>query len=146
MMIAGYEIMTDLTKLDIVSMANEGTKMPIRHPMTDDILSDDKGTLKTPEPKEWFLRLLGADSDTYRNTIKRRFESRRGKSKKVDLDQAQRDAAILLARCTTECHMTENGVPVKCDVDTLTVIYTKYPWLREQAEEFMSDRANLITD
>lgn len=130
----------DLSNLDVVKAANAGTVMKVRHPTTGDILTDGKKA-----DKEFFLRLLGSDSDVYRNAIKRRFEKRRGKNQnKVDLDEAQRDAAALLARCTTECYLIENGEPVECSVQALSALYLKYPWLKEQAEEHMGDRANLL--
>lgn len=131
----------DLKDLDVKRFANEGAKMPIRHPATGEEITSGAGK----EKKAWFLRLLGSDSDTYRNAIKRRFESRRGKNtKKIDLDEAEVDAARLLAKCTTDCYLVLNGEVVKPDVDILTKIYLQYPWLKEQAEEFMGDRANLL--
>lgn len=132
----------DLNKLDVKKLANEGTIMKVRHPdpSNNEILNDGK-----KEPLDFYLRLLGSDSDVYRNAIKRRFENRRGKKAgKVDLDQAERDAAALLAKCTTDCYLILNGKPVECDVPTLTKIYLDFPWLKEQAEEHMGDRGNLL--
>jgi len=131
----------DLLKLDVVKQANSGALLELVHPSTGDLLTDEKGK----NPKTFFLRLLGSDSDTYRNAIKRRFEQTQGKKKqKVDLDEAQRKGAELLARCTTECYLIEDGKAVECTHSEMMRLYLKYPWLREQAEEFIGDRSNLM--
>ncbi len=95
----------DLSKLNVVELANEGAVLELLHPSTGEVLTDEK-----KESKVFFLRLLGSDSDTYRNAIKRRFESNnKNKNKKLDLDAAQRKAAELLAKCTIDCYMLEDG-------------------------------------
>jgi len=130
----------DLSKLNVVELANEGAVLELLHPSTGEVLTDEK-----KESKVFFLRLLGSDSDTYRNAIKRRFESNnKNKNKKLDLDAAQRKAAELLAKCTVDCYMLEDDKPVECNLSEMTRVYLKYPWIREQAEEFMADRSNLI--
>lgn len=132
----------DLNKLDVVKLANEGTVLELLHPTTGDVLTDEKGD----KPKVFFLRLLGSDSDTYRNTIKRRFERNQNKkNQKLDLDDAQLKAAELLAKCTTDCYMIEDGKPVDCTKENMVRLYLKLPWLREQAEQHMSDRSVLMT-
>lgn len=131
----------DLNKLDVVKMANEGTVLELLHPATGEVLTDEKG--KTPKP--FFVRLLGSDSDVYRNSIKRRFERNQNKkNQKLDLDDAQIKAAELLAKCTTGCFMVEDGKEVVCNRSEMTRLYLKYPWMREQAEEFMADRSVLM--
>ncbi len=130
----------DLSKLNVVELANEGAVLELLHPSTGEVLTDEK-----KESKVFFLRLLGSDSDTYRNAIKRRFESNnKNKNKKLDLDAAQRKAAELLAKCTIDCYMLEDGKAIECNLSEMTRVYLKYPWIREQAEEFMADRSNLI--
>ena len=132
----------DLNTLDVVKLANEGTVLELLHPATGDVLTDEKGK----EPKAFFLRLLGSDSDIYRNTIKRRFERNQNKkNQKLDLDDAQLKAAELLAKCTTEVYLIEDGKPIECSLSEMTRVYLKYPWVREQAESAMSDRSVLMT-
>ncbi len=132
----------DLNTLDVVKLANEGTVLELLHPATGEVLTDEKG--KTP--KAFFLRLLGSDSDTYRNAIKRRFERNQNKkNQKIDLDDAQIKAAELLAKCTTDCYMIEDGKQIECTHSEMTRLYLKYPWMREQAEEAMADRSVLMT-
>jgi len=140
---ARYEIM-DLSKLNVVEQANSGAALELLHPVTGEVLTDEK-----KEPKAFYLKLLGSDSDVYRNQIKRNFERNQNQSKgrnkpKLDIDDAQRRAAELLAKCTTECYMIEDGKPIECTSAEMVRLYLKYPWLREQAEEFIGDRGNLM--
>jgi hypothetical protein len=134
-------ITMDLNNLDVVKLANEGTVLELLHPATGELLTDEKGK----EPKAFFLRLLGTDSDIFRSTLKRRVERNQNKkSKKADLDEAELKAAELLAKCTTDCYMIENGKPVDCTKENMVRLYLKLPWLREQAEEHMTDRSVLM--
>lgn len=133
----------DLSKLDVVKIANEGTVCELTHPATGEILTDEKGK----EPKAFYVRMLGSDSDVYRNAIKRRFErnqNKRSKTNKIDLDDAERKGAELLAKCTTECYLVEDGKAIDCTQSEMIRLYLKYPWLKEQAEAHMADRSNLI--
>jgi hypothetical protein len=135
-------ITMDLNNLDVVKLANEGAVLELLHPGTGEVLTDEKGK----EPKAWFLRMLGSDSDIYRNTIKRRFERNQNKkNSKIDLDEVQVRTAELLAKCTVDCYIIENGKPIECSQSEMTRVYLKYPWLREQAEEAMADRSVLMT-
>lgn len=136
----------DLNKLNVTELANKGTVLELLNPFNDEVLTDegekiaDKDNVKT-----FFVRLLGSDSDIYRNTIKRRFERNQNKkTQKLDLDEAQIKAAELLAKCTTDCYMIEDGKVVNCTHSEMTRLYLKYSWMREQAEEFMSDRSVLM--
>jgi len=130
----------DLTNLDVVSLANEGSKLELCHPTTGEILTDDD-----LPPKPFYVQLLGSDSDAYRNVLKRRAEkSFNNKDKKIDIDDAQRKGAQLLAKCTVDCYMLENGKVIDCNRDEMTRLYLRYPWMREQVEEFMGDRSNFI--
>lgn len=132
----------DLKDLNIVALANKGEVLELLHPATGEVLTDEKGK----NPKAFYLRLLGSDSDAYRNSIKRRFEKTQNQQKKqkIDIDDAQIKAAELLAKCTTECYMIEDGKPIECTKSEMTRLYLKYPWMREQAEDFMGDRSNLF--
>ena len=103
--------MANLNSLNVVEKANEGTVLELINPFNGEPLTDEGEKIADKKNiKPLYLRLLGSDSDTYRNAIKRRFENSQGKnkSKKIDLDDAQLKAAELLARCTTECYLIED--------------------------------------
>lgn len=130
----------DLTNLDVISFANEGSKLELCHPTTGEVLMDD-----SVPPKAFYVQLQGSDSDAFRNVMRRRAEkSFKNKDKKIDLEEAQRSGAQLLAKCTVDCYMVEDGKEIGCDRDELTRLYLRYPWIREQVEEFMGDRSNFI--
>ena len=130
--------MMDLSNL----MADvSGSVMTLRHPATDEVISDDKG-------KPMTITLVGTDSDQYRKEVKRRFsELQRNKGRKaqsVDLDDAEQKAVELLTCCTVDCHIVFDGKAVA--LADIGKIYAepKLRWLREHAEAFVADRANFI--
>jgi hypothetical protein len=138
--------MANLDNLDVVELANKGEVLEIIHPTTGAVLTDEGEKAGDPKNiKNWFVKLLGSDSDTYRNAIKRNFERAQGnKNKKLDIDEAKRKAAELLAKCTTDCYIIEGDSAIKFSKDEMVRLYLKYPFLREQCEEFMADRGNFI--
>lgn len=139
--------MSNLNNFNVVEKANKGTVLDLLDPFTGEVMTDEGekiGDKKNIKPL--YLRLLGSDSDVYRNAIKRRFERSQNKKKqKLDLDDAQLKGAELLAKCTTECYLIEDDKAVECTQSEMIRLYLKYPWLREQAEEFMGERSNFMT-
>lgn len=140
----------DLSKLDVVKFANEGVKVELLNPFTDEPLTDEGDKLGDKDNiKPFFVRVLGSDSDVYRSGMKRKLESRfnkkkTNKSESVDLDHEERKGAELIAKCTTDCYFIENGKVVECTKAEMTRVYLKYPWMREQAEAQMGDRSALM--
>ena len=118
-----------------------GSVMTLRHPATDEVISDDKG-------KPMTITLVGTDSDQHRKEVERRFsELQRNKGRKaqsVDLDDAEQKAVELLTCCTVDCHIVFDGKAVA--LADIGKIYAepKLRWLREQAEACVADRANFI--
>jgi len=130
--------MADLQLLDSVALANEGEKLVLLHPATEEEL-------------DITITLMGSDSDEYRNTIKKRFEQaqrQQAKSKKnneIDLDEAEDKSRDLLAKMTLSWeNVEEAGKKVACTFESAKALYKKYPWIREQVEKFISDRTNFI--
>jgi len=126
----------DLKKLDTVSASNKGAEMQVSHPATG---YDIEGMT---------IKLQGTDSETYRKEIKRRAEQSMGngrKKQKVDLDDAERKGAELLAKLTLGWKGFEEGKEkLECTFENCVRIYLEYRWLRDQAEQFISDRANFL--
>lgn len=126
----------DLKKLDTVSAANAGAVMQVTHPGTGD---DIKGMTIT---------LMGMDSDVYRKEIKKRAEkslNSRNKREKVDLDEAEKKGAELLAKLTLSWTGFEEGKDkLECTPANAQRIFLEYRWLRDQAEQFISERANFL--
>ena len=146
----------DLSKLDLSKKANEGSVLKLVYPSDilegegeDAILIHEKGDPITDEkgktPKQFFVRLLGTDSDTYRKLSNRSIEksfSDRNKKKKIDIESTMREVAEKFAKCTTVCYFIENGKEVECSPSELTRIYLKYTWIKEQVDEFINERSN----
>lgn len=143
----------DLSKLDLSKKANEGSVLKLVYPAdyTDpetgkeyekgDPLTDEKGK----NPKQFYVRLLGTDSDQYRKLSNRSLEksfNSRDKKKKVDIESTQREVAEKFAKCTTECYFIENGKEIECTTSEITRLYLQYSWIKEQVDEFINDRSN----
>ena len=106
----------DLSKLNVVEKANAGTILELVNPFDGVLLTDEGEKVGDPKNiKPFYLRLLGSDSDIYRNAIKRRFERSR------------------------------DGKVVVCTQPEMVRLYMKLPWLREQAEDHIGDRSALMT-
>tara|TARA_R110002096_G_scaffold379758_2_gene573749 strand:- start:414 stop:869 length:456 start_codon:yes stop_codon:yes gene_type:complete len=146
----------DLSKLDLSKSANEGSVLKLVFPADieegegeDAVLIHEKGDPITDEkgksPKQFFVRLLGTDSDTYRKLSNRSLEktfNSRDKKKKVDIAVTQREVAEKFAKCTTECYFIENGKEVECTPSEMTRVYLQYTWIKEQVDEFINERSN----
>lgn len=146
MIITRYEIMSDLNNLNVTELANKGTVLELLNPFTGDALTDKGekcGDKKNIKP--FSLRLLGYDSDVFRNGINRRAEKNANKkNKKVDLDEALLKTVELLAKCTLDCYMIEKGKVIVFSKDEMIRLYLQYRWLKEQAEDHMADRGVLM--
>lgn len=129
--------MADLSLLDSVAVANQGETLTLLHPATNEEL-------------DITITLMGSDSDEYRNTIKKRFEAaqRQAKNKRnqeVDLDDAEQKSQELLAKMTLGWeNLQMDGKSLKFTFEAAKEIYSKFPWIREQVEKFVSDRSNFI--
>ena len=147
----------DLLNLDLSKQANEGSVLNLVFPADckdpksgeqhekGDPLTDGKGK----EPKQFYVRLLGTDSDTYRKLSNRSLEKKfnsRDKKKKVDIESTQREVAEKFAKCTTDCYFIENGKEVECTTSEMTRLYIQYTWIKEQVDEFINDRSNFTKD
>lgn len=143
----------DLSKLDLSKKANKGSILGLVYPAdyTDpetgkeyekgDPLTDEK----SKNPKQFYVRLLGTDSDQYRKLSNRSLEksfNSRDKKKKVDIESTQREVAEKFAKCTTECYFIENGKEIECTTSEITRLYLQYSWIKEQVDEFINDRSN----
>jgi hypothetical protein len=125
----------DLASIDTVKDANQGTTVELYHPSS----GKDLGIL---------INILGKDSDKFRQIQTEQSRRRTAKLQKTgfragltssDFDS---DAIELLASCTTGW---ENMVIDKKDVpftrENAVAIYTQYPWIKEQVDSAVGDRA-----
>lgn len=148
----------DLAKLDTVASANEGFEVQLFNPGTMENLGI-------------YITVLGRDSDEFRRLQAEQSKRRMGKLAKggsfrmssINAEEMERDTLELLAACTKSWRQERpaaegESLDEKHYVDTLTVakeelvctrenalmLYTKYPWIKEQVDAGVTDRANFI--
>jgi len=114
----------------------EGTEMPVLHPTTGEVLKDEKGQIAS-------IRLAGVDSDIYRkaaNIITNR-RVKGSRNPKMTAEKLDADTLELVCKCT----LSWTGILIKEKVPkTAEELYAGAKWLRQQAEEWMHDRANYL--
>jgi hypothetical protein len=133
----------DLAKLDTVQAANEGFEVRLYNPHTNEDL-------------DIFITVLGRDSDAYRSLFnkhqRRRVErmTKGGRVGSVSPEAFEQDAIELLAVCTKSWRTGDkpvlliNGEEMQCSRDNAVHVYKKYPWIKEQVDDAVSDRANFL--
>jgi len=124
----------DLASLDTIAASNEGEWMNVMHPKTD-------------EPIGARIKLAGPDSDIVKkaqNKITNRRLKGRGRNK-LDAESINEEQVEMLASCTLGWEgIVVNGEEVKFSKDNAVNLYLKYPWIMEQVNIFIGDRANFI--
>lgn len=136
----------DLKQLDTVSGADQGADLELMTP---------SGTLITDSAtkKPWTIRLLGVDSKKYQDAqhrlankrIQRRSRSRRAIVTSEELDTDQLELLVEVTTGWCDCiKLTADSAPLPFNRENVRMLYSSYPWIREQAEEFIADRANFL--
>lgn len=128
----------DLNNLKPV-LADQGAVMQVVHP-------------DTQEPIEGMtITLLGQDSNVYEKISLKKQQSAlarisRGKNAlDVDAGQMQIDSINDLVALTVEWSGFElDGKPLKPTHENFRQVYSGWKWIREQAQEFVADRANFF--
>lgn len=128
----------DLTQLDSVKASNDGADLHVVHPSTGEKLGI-------------VITLAGPDSDVFRkakrrNTDKRLKAVQKGREK-LSSAELEQEATEILAACTLDWSGIQEGKKdLECTPENASDLYTRYPWIREQVDEFIGDRANFIKD
>jgi len=135
------ELIMDLLTLNTRDVANQGAVMEVENPGTGEKLRNEKGELVT-------ITLLGRDSDKLKkrqneltnNVLKKGFRAKPATAEKTDDDRL---TTLVLA--TVEWANVEAGGKVlDCSSENVRSIYKQLPWLAEQADAFIDDRANFL--
>ena len=136
----------DLSQLDTKKAADEGAFLQLRHPVTNELLVD-----KDDDNKPIGLTLLGSDSEAYRSSSlfrsNRRLKEAMKKGDKANLsvESIDNDKLDCLAACTIKFHqIAVDGKQRQCSADEAKKLYTRFTWIREQAEQFIDDRGNYL--
>jgi hypothetical protein len=136
----------DLQKLNSVDACEKGAVLSIVDPRDEEtILTDDA----TKEPIT--ITVIGRDSKLYQEqqhkAVDKRINRRIAKGKKEKLSSAELEDDTLetLVKCTRAwSHIAYGGKELECTPENVRMIYTNVPWLREQVNEFIGDRANFL--
>ena len=93
------------------------------------------------------IYLLGKDSDAYR-LAQRKITNRRLSQKgntSITAERIEIEANEILANCTVSwTGIVYNGEVLVCDIANAKMIYKDLPWLKEQVDEFVAERANYL--
>lgn len=130
----------DLNQINVTAGAETGAFMELEHPVSGDVLMDEKG-------KPMGIELIGTDSAEYRNK-QREIQSRRmtklmkGKGSPILSDA---ETCELLASATRGWSgIVENGKDIKFSKQAAVELFTKHVWIREQVDAFIADRGNFL--
>lgn len=134
----------DLNQLDVGAKAEEGTQMPVRHPITGKPIFDEDGT-------PWTITLLGADSPSHTQALHKRANKRAKEGMKggfrgrnLTAEQIDADELELLIHATKAWHIRLDGELLGSSDEVKRDTYQRFQWLRDQAEAWMGDRANYL--
>jgi hypothetical protein len=133
----------DLSKFDVVKVANAGSKMPVKHPLSGEPLMDDGSPVT--------ITLLGSDSDEYMKLNRKQRNERMGLRlqgdtiKTAKVEDLERDTLETAVICTTAWEgFDENGVIFSFTAENARALYTRLPWVLEQVISFIRNRANFL--
>lgn len=135
----------DLSKLDTVKGSEAGAVLVLRHPTTNKPLKNGDDPIS--------ITLLGKDSTKYQNAhhaaAAKRLENLSVKGSKISIDSEGlspvEDAARILSQVTLGWSgIVVEGQPVPFSEAAAFDLYVKFPWIREQVDTFIVDRANFL--
>lgn len=130
--------------------ADEGAVMTVMHPTDGEPFLKDAAN---PEGGAITVTLLGQDSKVYSDIVHKQQTKRLGKSisarsmKKVaDAAALERDRMVVLVACTMSWDGIEDddGKPLPCTDANKKKLYTECAWLRDQVDEFITERSNFL--
>lgn len=137
----------DLASTDTVKGANRGFDVTLYHPGTQKDL-------------DIVITILGKDSDEFQKVSKAQQKRRMSKFSKggfrpnvafqAAAEELEADNIVLLASCTLgwkqgeKNTITIDGAEIAFSRDNAEMVYERFPWIREQIDTAMGDRANFI--
>ena len=141
----------DIGDIDTVGAANNGFEVELYHPATN----EDLGI---------FITVLGKDSDTFqkisRQQNKKRMDRmskngfRAGKVSAPSQEELDADNLEILASCSVSWRTVEgdeesetilfNGEALAFSISAAKKLYSARPWIKEQIDIAIGDRANFI--
>ena len=126
----------DLASLDMEAAADKGATLTLRHPRTDEDLTDDNG-------KPMTVTVLGAESGEFKRIIADLHRKAQGRKKSPTLAEQERQTVDMLVRVTTGWDGIQwEGKALAFNAENCRMVYAERPWIRRQVDEFIADAAN----
>jgi hypothetical protein len=133
----------DLASLDTAAACDKGFELELKHPITH-------------EPIGAFISVVGKDSKTFDDFVRRQSNDRlrrsfqnqrRGKDAEAPtVEQIEADAISLLVACTIGWREIElNGAELPFNEANARKLYTEQKWVRSQVDEAIGDIENFMT-
>lgn len=131
----------DLSTLDTRDVANTGAVMEVENPATGEKLLTEAGEPIT-------ITLLGIDSDKLKKrqneltneVMKKGFRPKATTAEKIEADRL----ATLCLATVAWSNIEFGGKKLDCTPENARSLYKALPWLRDQADAFIADRANFL--
>ncbi|HEY8359362.1 MAG TPA: hypothetical protein VIL30_18075 [Ramlibacter sp.] len=131
----------DLLTLDTKDASNQGAVMELENPATGEKLLTESGEPIT-------ITLLGIDSDKLKkrqNELTNEVLKKGFRPKMTTAEKQETDRLTTLALATVSWSNIEmGGKKLDCTTDNARSLYKALPWLKEQADAFIADRANFL--
>lgn len=137
----------DIADFDTVSACEEGAVMEVRNPKTND-------TLRHADGRPFTITFRGKDSPQFKalalaQSDRRISQNMRTRAPILSATIEKDDIELIVAatlRWDIVLGKNEDGSPKqpKSEPKEYRAAYTKYPWLKEQGDEFVGVRANFI--
>jgi len=137
----------DLEKLDVVRGSNAGFELQLYHPATRANLGI-------------FFTILGRDSEEYRRVLGEQNRQRMSKAARaggayrpLSLEEIEQDTLEILVACTRAWKDVGEKLPdsikvagkvLACTPENTRKVYLEHPWIREQVDSAIADRANFL--
>ena len=122
----------DLASLDTAALCEQGAELELTGPGTG-------------EPLGVYLTLAGMDSRVWRRAANALAEKRTRQRHRVTADEVRTGTIEILARCTLGWrHVVVDGQELPCNVENARELYSRFPWICEQADAFCSDRGSFL--
>ncbi len=128
----------DLAGLDFSEKSENFADMIVIHPVTQEEMIGPDGEFVT-------ITLLGMESAVAKRMTKARAQKQlNARKNKIDIDEARAFTTSLQAKLIVKSHgLMENGQELDMTNPKVAVdVLTRFSWLREQIDEFVTDRGN----
>ena len=128
--------------LSVFDVTEDGIEMQVRHPATGAPLWQDSESEKAVT-----ITFTGIDSPQFKKAARANTDRRirSGFRAKVTAEQMDEEGLEVLVKCTLSWDgMEVDGAVLPFSAANVRMIFTRFPWLRLQAEEFNADRQNFL--